>query len=216
MAKKPKDPASAEADALREGDFLPSNSDNSPNSMVVVGGLEARALPLKRMTIDRIDGEESILIDKTRYHKDLGIGKIAGFSRPRNIRATIKKLMKSGDINQANVICLDDDDGNQVYYLDQSAGMELLVNVRGINKQMIMAMLGKYGAAQEPIPQAISQKDALYGYDRITTFIARKDIPHAAKLMKLPLLDCYCRAAGIPIPDVSKLLGPDQPRLEGV
>lgn len=184
--------------------------------MTVYHGSEAQALPPQRLTIDRVDGEESILIDNTRYYKDLRIGKIAGFSRPRNIRATIKKMMKDGEIVDGSLICLDDDDGNQIYYLDQRAGMKVIVGVRGVNEQMIMSMLGMYGSNQDPKPAAMSLKDALSGYDRTINFMASKTAPRAAKVAKLPQLEIFARSAGIAIPDISELLGPDQPRLEGV
>lgn len=72
------------------------------------------------------------------------------------------------------------------------------------------------GVAIKPGLDLIPAKDAMTGCDRIISFMARKDVPRAAKVAKLPLLEKYARSAGIPMPDVSDLIGPDQPRLEGV
>lgn len=72
------------------------------------------------------------------------------------------------------------------------------------------------GVAVKPGLDLIPAKDAMSGCDRIISFMARKDAPRAAKVAKLPLLEKYARSAGIDMPDVSELLGPVQPRLEGV
>lgn len=72
------------------------------------------------------------------------------------------------------------------------------------------------GVVAKPGLDLIPAKDAMSGCDRIISFMARKEVPREAKVAKLPLLEKYARFAGIPTPDVSRLIGPDQPRLEGV
>lgn len=72
------------------------------------------------------------------------------------------------------------------------------------------------GVAAKPGLDVIPAKDAMSGCDRIISFMARKDVLRAAKLAKLPLLEKYARSAGIAMPDVSELIGPETPRLPGV
>ena len=209
-------PASAEAHALPEG--VNSDAEGQENGLMVpfYPATEAHALRLQRLCIDRICGVESIVVDGVRFFRDIDLGKNLQFSRPRNIRATIKKAIERGEITDAQFIVIDDDDGGQVFYLDKEAGIKLTVGTKGITEEMIMAMLSMVSAPVEKVGASISEEKSLNGYHRTIAVMSKKDTPRAAKLALLPVLEKYARSAGLPIPDVSELIGPAQPRLEGV
>lgn len=234
MAKKPTKLDPAESDALREGEFLPKD----PATDVA----EARHIPVKngfsedvqrgialetasdvaparhvsRVAIFREGDVEYMIVNGKRLYRDTYIGAQLGLSRPRDIRKTIERVIKRGGIAPNQYMAITEDDVT-VYYVDSESSVLLAFNSSaGDKKTMVMNVLGRIRGVEESDRPGMSMKDALAGYDKVTSYIARKDVPRAAKITKLPLLERFCREAGISMPDVSELLGPDQPRLEGV
>lgn len=210
-------PAADEAQALPEGGNSESEGQETGALVPIFPVSEARTLRLQRLCIERVAGNETIVVDGIRFHRDIDLGKSLKFSRPRNIRATIKKAIERGEIVEDQYIVIDDDEGGQVFYLDKTAAMKLVVKTKGINEEMIMAALSMVSTPVEKVGASMSEEKALNGYTRMIAFMSKKDTPRAAKLASLPALEKYARAAGLHIPDVSDLVGPaDQPRLPGV
>ncbi len=233
-ALPPDTPASVEAGALRDGEYLPKHpatdvaharhsalkngfSDEpqrggSPEQPTDV----ALARHVSRVAIYREGDVEYMLVNGKRLYRDTYVAALLGLSRPRDIRKTIERVIKRGDIAPNQYMAITDDDIT-VYYVDSESSVLLAFNSNaGDKKSMVMRVLGCIRGVEETEKQIMSMKDALAGYDKTISYIARKDVPRAAKLAKIPLLECYARAAGQPVPDVSELLGPDQPRLDGV
>lgn len=216
MAKKPKDPAHDGADA-RTGD---DKTENSPvvlprnTALTTLQGAHARHPA--RLIIEKNADIESTSIDNNRYFKDTDLGKILGFSRPRDIRKPLLRMIESGDITDDQHIVVDDDDGGQVYYLDNLAAMKLTVRTKSVTEEMIMKMIATVSAPPTMPALPIAAEKALAGYQRSIVYLSRKDVPPAAKRAMVPILERYARAADVAMPDVSELIGPETPRLPGV
>lgn len=227
-------PAPDGAQALLKGEYLPNTpatdvaearhsgvkiavSDvtqpiDSSNSTTDV----ALARHRSRVIIYREDGVEYLVIDGKRLYRDLYLGRQMELSRPRDLRKTIARLIKRGDITSDQFLLMDDDEVSS-YYVDADAAMSLAFNSNaGDTKSRVMRLVSSIRGIEEADTPAMSLKDALSGFDRIITFMASKSAPRAAKLAKLPLLGCYARAAGLLVPDVSEMIGAEIPRLPGV
>lgn len=233
MAKKPSKPDSAEADALREGEFLPKDpatdvaqartsppktGRNNQNIQLSSNQTPSKcALPRTgaRLTIYRDGDMETIVVDNRTFYRDVAIGRLVGLARPRDIRRRFASMIEDGKIAEHQYIILEDDDAGKVYYVDRETAIRAAFRSNTGNAEtVVMQMVGAV-SNQAINSAAISLKDALAGYDRTISFMAGK-APRMAKIAKLPLLEMYARSAGLPIPDVSELIGPDQPRLDGV
>lgn len=176
----------------------------------------APARHLSRYMIYREGEVEYIIANGKRLYLDTYIAKEIGVTRPRDLRKTIARAIERGDIESHQYMEITDYDATR-YYVDSEASVLLAFNSNaGDKKNMVMRVVGRIRSIEEVDKASISQKDALTGYERTINFMAKKDTPRAAKVAKLPLLDLYCRVASLPMPDVSELIGPDQPRLDGV
>ena len=176
----------------------------------------AHARHVARLVLDRNGDIESTEVDNKRYFRDTDLGRVLNFSRPRDIRKPIQRMIESGDIPEDQFILVDDEDSGQVFYLDNMAAMKLAVRTKSVTEAMIMKMIATVSNATTKAESSISSEKAISGYHRTVSFLSKKDMPRAGKLAMVPVLEKYARAAGLPIPDVSDLIGPDQPRLDGV
>lgn len=176
----------------------------------------ALARHVSRVAIYREGDVEYMIVNGKRLYRDTYIGAQLGLSRPRDIRKTVERVIKRGDIAPNQYMAITEDDVT-VYYVDSESSVLLAFNSNaGDKKTMVMKVLGRIRGVEEADRPGMSMKDALAGYDKATSYIARKEAPRAAKIAKLPLLERFCREAGIAMPDVSELLGPETPRLPGV
>ncbi len=219
---KKRTPARSRADApgnhnqsletgLVTGDFIPADS-TSRALTPEVGRVDDRQFV-------RENGLEMTYSGDRGFVRDVDLARsVIGLAKPRNIRERIKAMLANGDIRQDQVIALIDDDAI-VYYVDRQAATTLAFRSSKTDPEEIARrMFGVQSAfdsasglvAPMPLEKAIS------GYQRTISFLIKKDAPRAGKLAMVPVLEKYARAAGLPMPDVSELIGPDQPRLEGM
>lgn len=216
MAKKPKQPAHQCADArtLTEKEDETTGNNLVPVTQNTLNCAQARASA--RLTIHRDGDMETIVIDNQTFYRDVGIGRLCGLARPRDIRRRFAAMIEQGKLAEHQYILLDDDDGGNIYYVDKETALRAAFRSNtGDAESVVMRMVGAVSKSGE-VATRISLKDALSGCDRIISFLAKKDTPRAAKIAKLPLLERFCREAGISMPDVSELLGPETQRLPGV
>lgn len=230
-ALTPVTPASAEAAALQDGELIPAQGCAPERNKGVIQAVSesselrfvpknmpnvAQARNLARYVIYREGEMEYIIANGKRLYLDSFIAKEIGLSRPRDLRRTIARSIERGDIARDQYIEMTDDEVTR-YYVDSEASVFLAFNsTSGDKRLMVMRVVGRIRSIEEVDKASISQKDALVGYERTINFMAKKDAPRAAKMAKVPLLDLYCRVASLPMPDISDLIGPDQPRLDGV
>lgn len=194
----------------------------SPGRSAVIPAIDPALAPVSRrveeMSFVRKDGIEMTFSGGKWFMRDIDLGRTIGLSRPRYIRERIRSMIERGDINEMQVIAVSDD-GNTVFFIDQETATSLAFrsNVAGaeaIAKRMMRVNVMYQG--KDDSEGSIPIEKALNGYHRMISFISKKETLRAAKLASLPVLEKYARAAGLPTPDVSELIGPDQPRLMGV
>lgn len=191
-----------------------SNNSASETQFPAIYGAHARHV--SRLVLDRNGEIESTEVDNKRYFRDTDLGRVLSFSRPRDIRKPIQRMIESGDVSEDQFILVDDEDSGQVFYLDNMASMKLAVRTKSVTEAMIMKMIATVSNVPAKAESSISSEKAVGGYQRTIAFLSKKDTPRAGKLAMVPVLEKYARAAGLPMPDVSELIGPDQPRLTGV
>ncbi len=216
MRKSKSTPAPQGAHPLLGGDYSTENSLESGELLPVPCGVGAHALLAERLTIDRISGTESICLDNERFHRDTDLAKALRYERPRNVRKLIVKMIQEGQITDDQYIVIDDDDGGRIFYLSKNAAIALTVRSKSVTAEMMMSMMTVISAHPSRQMPSISDEKAASGYRSTIAFLSKKDTPRAGKLAMVPVLEKYARAAGLPMPDVSELIGPDQPRLAGV
>lgn len=175
----------------------------------------AHARHVARLSIDRNGEIEWTVVDNKKFFRDTNLGRILKFARPRDVRKPIMRMIERGEISEDQFILVDDEDGGQVVYLDNAAAMKLAVRTKSVTEDTIMQMLAAVSSVDDA-KASMTEDRALVGYNRTLAFICKKDTQRSAKLASLPVLEKYARAAGIQTPDLSELIGPDQPPLPGV
>lgn len=174
--------------------------------------------PINRQFI-RENGLEMTYEGDRGFIRDIDFARsVLGLAKPRNIRERIRAMLKKGDLRPDQVISIVDDEV-EVFYLDNIASASLAFRSSKIDPEEIyrrMVATQQAFVVSEQRSSHISIEKALSGYDRVVSFLDRKDVSRAAKLAKMPLLEKYAHAAGIHLTDISDLLGPEQSRLEGV
>lgn len=98
MAKKPKQPAHQCADArtLTEKEDETTGNNLVPVTQNTLNCAQARASA--RLTIHRDGDMETIVIDNQTFYRDVGIGRLCGLARPRDIRRRFAAMIDDLDI----------------------------------------------------------------------------------------------------------------------
>lgn len=234
-AQAPVIPASVEAGALRDGGFLPRNKGKTADSITVSHGFEAQAVPQQRRQFDSlypVPFYDDLLVIASHNGQPYVVMRPVVDNIGLNWASQYTKMVDKFGSTVAMIATVGED-GRQremialplrkfpgwLYSLNPSKVAPELRNKIIRYQDECDEVLWRYwteGIVAKPGLDLIPAKDAMSGCDRIISFMARKEVPRAAKIAKLPLLEKYARFAGIPTPDVSELIGPDQPRLEGV
>lgn len=183
----------------------------------------AGARHVARLHLYREDGVEYIIQDNERLVRDLDLGRLMGFSRPRDIRKLLARMAEQESLSDAEFVVIDDDYGGKVHYLSQMAAVKLAMRSEASNKEdVLVQMLAAFGRGDRPSAESMPLDKALAAFERTLGRISREKDP-TIRAAYIPVLQRYGRMAGVPVPQADVLLASarlagssDHPRLPGV
>lgn len=217
-------PAPRGAGARHNGAFSIENAHETAPVPSVLPPSGAGARHVARVHLYREDGVEYCVRDNARRARDVDLGRIMGFSRPRDIRKIIGRMIEQSALRDLDYEALEDDIGGRVYYLSQMGAAKVAMRSEASNKEEVLVrLLEAFGRGDGKADEAMPVDKALAAFERTLGRISReKDATIRAAY--IPVLERYARMAGVPVPARADLLGAalpsagglDQPRLPGV